>query len=249
MPDIAGDSLVLLVTAFLMFVTGGVVKGTLGVGLPLVVVPLLSLLFDAPMAIGLLVLPVLVSNGLQAIEGGRLSFALKRFGTLIGAQFFATLWANDWGSKLSPHELNAVIAFTVLSAVAVMLLSPKGEVPKKSEWWLGPTVGAIAGAMGGASSLTGPILITYLMALRLDRNEFVGSISIIYLLGSIPMYAAMWMWGRYGLDALAWSCAGLFPMYLGLKIGAQIRHRLSEESFRRVLLGFLIFLAILLVLK
>ncbi len=66
MPDITGDSLVLLITAFLMFVTGGVVKGTLGVGLPLVVVPLLSLLFDASMAIGLLVLPVLVSNVLEA---------------------------------------------------------------------------------------------------------------------------------------------------------------------------------------
>jgi len=99
MPDIAGETLVLFVTAFLMFVVGGVVKGTLGVGLPLVVVPLLSLLFDAPMAIGLLVLPVLVSNGLQAIEGGRLIFALKRFGTLIGAQFFATLWANDWAQS------------------------------------------------------------------------------------------------------------------------------------------------------
>ena len=249
MPDITGDSLVLLITAFLMFVTGGVVKGTLGVGLPLVVVPLLSLLFDASMAIGLLVLPVLVSNGLQAFEGGRLIFSLKRFGTLIGAQFFATLWANDWGSKLSPREMNAVIAFTVLSAVAVMLLSPKGEIPKKNEWWVGPAVGAIAGAMGGASSLTGPILITYLMALRLDRNEFVGSISIIYLLGSIPMYAAMLIWGRFGLNEVAWSCAGLLPMYLGLKIGVVLRKRLSEDGFRRILMGFLIFLAMLLVLK
>ena len=128
-------------------------------------------------------------------------------------------------------------------------LKPRGEVSRSQEKWLGPLIGAVAGAMAGVSSLTGPLLITYLLALRLPRDVFVGSISIIYLLGSIPMYTAMWMWGRFGLDALAWSYAGLVPMYLGLKIGAQIRHRLSEESFRRVLLGFLIFLAILLVLK
>ena len=86
MPDIGGELLVLLITAFFMFVTGGIVKGTLGVGLPLVVVPLLSLLLDSSKAIGLLVMPVLVSNALQSIEGGRLIFTLRRFGTLIGAQ-------------------------------------------------------------------------------------------------------------------------------------------------------------------
>jgi uncharacterized membrane protein YfcA len=249
MVDIPIETLGLLVTACVMFVTGGVVKGTLGVGLPLVVVPLLSLLLDSSQAMGLLVMPVLVSNALQSVEGGRLIFALKRFGTLMGAQFIATLWANDWGSRLSPREMNAVIAFTVVSAVAVMLFSPRGDIPKKTELWLGPVVGAIAGAMGGASSLTGPILITYLMALRLDRDDFVGSISIIYLLGSIPMYAAMLIWGRFGLDDVAWSCAGLAPMYLGLRLGATLRKRLSEEGFRRILMGFLIFLAILLVLK
>ncbi len=99
MPDIGGELFVLLITAFFMFVTGGIVKGTLGVGLPLVVVPLLSLLFDSSKAIGLLVMPVLVSNALQSIEGGRLIFTLRRFGTLIGAQFIATLLANDWGGK------------------------------------------------------------------------------------------------------------------------------------------------------
>lgn len=249
MSNTEGELLVLLITAFFMFVTGGIVKGTLGVGLPLVVVPLLSLLLDSSKAIGLLVMPVLVSNALQSIEGGRLIFTLRRFGTLIGAQFIATLWANDWGARLSPREMNAVIALTVVSAVAMMLLTPQGEIPKKSEWWLGPVVGVIAGAMGGASSLTGPILITYLMALRLDKDDFVGSISIIYLLGSIPMYAAMLIWGRFGLNEVAWSCAGLLPMYLGLKIGVVLRKRLSEDGFRRILMGFLIFLAILLVLK
>ena len=249
MTDIPIETLGLLVTACFMFMTGGVVKGTLGVGLPLVVVPLLSLLLDSSQAMGLLVMPVLVSNALQSVEGGRLFFALKRFGTLIGAQFIATLWANDWGSRLSPHEMNAVIAFTVVSSVAMMLFSPRVDRSKKTELWLGPVVGAIAGAMGGATSLTGPILITYLMALRLDRDDFVGSISIIYLLGSIPMYAAMLIWGRFGLDDVAWSCAGLAPMYLGLRLGATLRKRLSEEGFRRILMGFLIFLAILLMLK
>jgi uncharacterized membrane protein YfcA len=41
----------------------------------------------------------------------------------------------------------------------------------------------------------------------------------------------------------------LIPMAIGLRVGQKLRHRLSEEGFRKVLLGFLIFVAILLVLR
>ena len=53
---------VFLVASAVMFTVGGVVKGTLGVGLPLVVVPLLSLILPTSQAMGLLVMPVLLSE-------------------------------------------------------------------------------------------------------------------------------------------------------------------------------------------
>lgn len=48
---------------------GGTTKGALGVGLPLVAIPILSLGMPAPQAIALLVMPVLLSNILQALQG------------------------------------------------------------------------------------------------------------------------------------------------------------------------------------
>jgi len=38
-------------------------------------------------------------------------------------------------------------------------------------------------------------------------------------------------------------------MFLGLLTGRKIRHRLSEETFRRALLGFLTVVALLLLFK
>lgn len=232
-----------------MFVAGGVVKGTLGVGLPLVVVPLLTLIVPAPQAMGLLVLPVLLSNVLQALEGGRLGYAVRRFAPLIVAQLLATLLAIHFSRELSLKALDGAIALTVLSAVVLMLLQPRGEITPRHEVWAGPLVGAVAGTMAGVSSLTGPILITYLMALRLRRDEFVGSISIIYLLGAVQMYAGMLAWGRFGWAEVGWSCLALAPMVLGLRMGAAIRHRLSEALFRRMLLAFLTLLSALLLVK
>ena len=51
-----------VVMAAVVFLAGGVVKGTLGIGLPLVSVPLLSLFIPATQAIALVAMPVLVSN-------------------------------------------------------------------------------------------------------------------------------------------------------------------------------------------
>lgn len=226
---------------------GGVVKGALGVGLPLVAVPLLSLIIPAPQAIGLLVVPVLVSNVLQARQGGRLAFAIRRFGPLMAGQLVATLLAVHWSQQLSVKGLNIAIALTVISAVVIMVLQPSGEIPARHQRWVGPVVGAVAGAMGGLSSLTGPLLITYLMALRLGREEFVGSISIIYLFGAVPMYAAMLWWDRFGWAEVGWSCLGLLPVYVGMKLGGRLRGRMSEELFRRALLGFLTLLSVMLI--
>jgi len=129
-----------------------------------------------------------------------------------------------------------------------MFVRPR-EIMPEQERWMGPVVGAIAGIMGGVSTLTGPIVITYLMALRLKREEFIASISIIYLLGSLPTYIAMLWYGRFGFNEVALSALALLPMFVGLRFGKAIRRFLSEIAFRRVLIGFLVILALMLVVK
>ncbi len=245
----SGSLAFLMLASAAMFVAGGVVKGTLGVGLPLVVVPLLSLIMPAPQAMGLLVLPVLLSNALQAVEGGRLRYAVRRFWPVMLAQLVATVLAVALSQEMSLKSLNSAIALTVISAVALMAVQPRGEIAPRHQAWAGPLVGALAGVLAGLSSLTGPILIAYLMALRLKREEFVGSISIIYLLGAVPMYGAMLAWGRFGWTEVGWSILALAPMYAGMRLGAAVRHRLSETVFRRLLLAFLVLLSVLLLFK
>lgn len=245
----AGSLALMLVLSAVMFIAGGVVKGALGVGLPLVVVPLLSLIMPAPQAMGLLALPVLLSNTLQALEGGRFFYAVRRFAPLMLAQLVATVLAVHYSQGLSLKALNGAIALTVISAVLLMMFQPRGEISPRQQVWAGPLVGTIAGLLAGVSSLTGPILITYLMALRLKRDEFVGSISIVYLLGAVPLYGTMLAWGRFGWAEVGWSCVALVPMYLGMRFGAAIRHRLSEIVFRRLLLAFLASLSLLLLVK
>ncbi len=228
---------------------GGLVKGALGVGLPLVAVPLLSLGMPPHLAIALLVVPVLASNLWQAVEGGRLLPSLQRFGGLIAAQFVATVLTVRMTLALSASQLNAMLAGAVLLAVALMAWKPTLQISASRERSVGVGVGLLSGLLGGVSSLTGPVIITYLMALQLRRDEFVGSISIIYLSGALPLYGAMLLFGRLGPGELTGSLLALLPMAAGLLAGKALRQRLDDNRFRRLLLAFLVVLALLLLFK
>jgi len=243
------DTVWMLLACSVAFVLGGLVKGALGVGLPLVAVPLLSLILGGHRAIALVVAPVIYSNVLQAWEGGLLKDSVRRFWPMMLAQSVFTVLTIQLTLGLSARDFNQMVAFSVLLALALMTFTPQFTISPRSEKWASALVGGLSGLMGGVSSLTGPIIITYMMSLKLQREEFVGCISIIYLAAAVPMYLAMYGYGRMENTDLIGSVIGLVPMALGLAAGKRLRTRLSEKAFRRVLYVFLLIMSVLLVVR
>lgn len=228
---------------------GGFVKGTLGVGLPMVVVPLLSLALPGHRAIAIMIVPVLASNAWQAWETSVRADQLRRFVPLIVTLVATTVATAQLTLALSDRVLTAVIGGSVLLAIGLTIWQPALNVTPASERRWGTGVGLASGLMGGASSLTGPLILSYLMAMRLPRDTFVGCISVIYLTAAVPFYAAMVWHGKVEPQDLGWSMAALAPMGVGLLLGRNMRHRLSELAFRRVLVVFLVVVCLALVFK
>lgn len=239
----------LLAFAVAAFVLGGLVKGTLGVGLPLVVVPLLSLVAPSPTAIALVSVPVVASNIVQVWQAAPGSRQVKRFWPLIVCLVIATALTVPMTLALSPRALNAMLAVAVLLAVVAMAFNPTLTIQPGHEKLASAGVGLLSGLLGGVSSLTGPVVITYLSSLRLSREQFVGTISVIYLFGMLPLYLAMAAVGRLGVSELGLSLVACLPMFAGMAVGKRLRYRLSEAVFRKLLLGFLVVVAIALLFK
>ena len=231
------------------FVLGGLVKGLLGVGLPLVIVPLLALVIPSPKAIALMGIPIVLSNVWQAADSGHVVYALRRFATLLVALAITTAITARLALGLPVATLNAMVAFALLLAVALMAWHPRLDVDARAEPWWGAAVGALSGLMGGVSSLMGPVLITYLVALRLPRETFIGSISVIYLVGVLPLMAAMASLDLLGVPEVVLSTLALVPLFAGMAIGKRLRSRVSEPAFRRLLLAFLTAVAVLLLTR
>jgi uncharacterized membrane protein YfcA len=209
------------------------------VGLPLVSTPLLGLGLSSYQSISLLAAPVALSNLYQAIDGGRIVETLRRFGGLIIAQFIITILTVKLTLALSPAQLNDLLAIALLLAVASMVWQPTLSISREKEVRVGVVVGLLAG----------PVTLTYLLALRLDRETFVSSISTIYFIAALPLYGALMWYDRMTNTDLVLSAVGLLPMAAGLALGKRVRYRLNEQLFRRLLLGFLTLLALILLFK
>jgi hypothetical protein len=228
---------------------GAFVKGTLGIGMPLVAVPLLSLFLAPTQAIALMAVPVLTSNAWQAWDSGASWRGVRRFLPLITTSMAATLLTVPMTLALSPRAMNQVVAAVVLGALVLLCLPLRLHVPPARERWWSAGVGALSGVLGGVSSLAGPLIVSYLVALRLPREEFIGNISVIYFASALPLYVSMAAHERLGGTELLLSALALLPMAAGLALGKRLRGRLGERWFRRVLLAFLAAVALLLALR
>jgi uncharacterized membrane protein YfcA len=134
------DALWMLLACSVAFILGGLVKGTLGVGLPLVAVPLLSLLVGGHRAIALVVAPVIYSNLVQAFEGGLFKDSVRRFWPMMLAQSVFTVLTIQLTLDLSVRDLNRMVAFSVVLALALMTFTPQFTISPRREngpalWW------------------------------------------------------------------------------------------------------------------
>jgi len=216
---------------------GGLFKGVAGIGLPLVGVPLLTAALSLKEAVAVLVMPLVFSNLVQSFEGGLFRPVLRRFWP-IHLTLFVTIVISTQALVAVPERyLFGVIGILLVVVPCIAHLFPGIRLREREERWLGPLTGIVSGLVGGVSSYYGPLLLLYVMWLRLPKAVFVVAVSQMYTVGSLGLALGLLTFdvaspGQFGVSALA--CA---PALAGLLLGQRVRLRLSERRFSRLILA------------
>jgi uncharacterized membrane protein YfcA len=219
------------------FAFGGVVKGVISIGLPLVGLPLLTLVVDVPTAVGLLLLPVFFSNLLQAIEGKGTLVLLRRFWLLILCLAVGTFFGTAMLTRLDQKQLLLLVGSFAVAASLVTLFNPRLAIAPRAERRLAVPVGLAAGVIGGMSTLFGPVLVVYVIGLKLERDVFVKAISLLYTIAMFCLLVGGLSRGIASPTALLLSALAMIPVYVGMLIGRRVRERIDPELFRRLVLA------------
>ncbi|MES1924024.1 sulfite exporter TauE/SafE family protein [Salinisphaera sp. T31B1] len=243
--DVAGLSPVsATMLVALVLLLAATVKGTIGMGLPVVSIALLGSFLDPHQMLALMVAPVIVSNFWQAVSSGYIRTAWRNFWPLILCFCVATAVGGWLMASIDPSVLLLILGVIAIGFAIVNVLKPTLRLRPRDRGWAGLVVGSSAGVLNGLSTVNGPPLLMYLVACDLDKDQFVGAYGLIALAGSIPLAMSYMATGVLGATELIWSCAALLPVFAGLTIGRIVRGYIDAVLFRRILLGVLVVLGI-----
>ena len=146
-------------------------------GLGILIVPLMALVLPTRQSTGIL-LGILILADLFAITYHRRNARWGHVLRLLPAAF-AGIVAGYFGLKfVNDRQLKPIIGGIVLVMLAVNYWRnrAKGEdVPISTQWWFAVSLGFMAGVTTMMANAAGPVMIIYLLAMRLPKVEFVGT--------------------------------------------------------------------------
>ncbi len=225
------------------------VKGTTGMGFPLIATPMVALLLDIRTAIVILIIPNILMDITQIFRGTFHAVIFRRFawfllltvaGVFLGTKVLVTLpiWA-----------LNLALGMMVLAFVVSNFLRFSIQFSSHVEGLLSPMVGLATGFLMGVTNAGGPAIAVYLFSLRLPKTEFIKSISTIFLVNKVSQLVAVSTWNLLTMETLRLSLGVTLFILLGFYAGLKTQDRVNQETFKRGLLALLLVIGITLVVR
>ena len=239
-------SIVLVI--ILAVLAGGLVKGTLGFGMPMVALPIIAFIIPPTTAMILLCAPIFLTNFLQIkFKEGVSSYRfLPMFlslvvGLIIGARLILEIDINT---------ITQIIAVSIIFAALVNCFGFKiNNIKQNYEKIITTIIGFGSGILGGLSTFYGPPMLAYLVAVDLPKEKFVRTVSTMYFIGSFPLYGSLIYYGFATKEDLIFSLILIIPAFISQQIGTKIRDKINHKQFRNLVLITLIFLGISLFFK
>ena len=238
----------IIIIIILAVLAGGLVKGTLGFGMPMVALPIIAFIIPPTTAMILLCAPIFLTNFLQikfrqGVSSYRFlpMFLCLIIGLIIGARLIL---------EIDVKTITQIIAVSIIFAALVNCFGIKiKNINKNHENTITSLIGFGSGILGGLSTFYGPPMLAYLVAVDLPKEKFVRTVSTMYFIGSFPLYGSLIYYGFATKVDLILSLILIIPAFIAQQIGTKIRDKFNQKQFRICILITLIILGFSLLVK
>ena len=225
-----------LAAVFVALMMGGLVKGVIGFAFPMVSVPLLSSIVDVRFALVAMVIPIVVTNLWQAVQGGFFLWAAKRFWPVVCGLAMGIWIGANLAVLVDENTLFLVLGIVAIVFTAISHLQPDLHLPERYEKPVGAFAGLLGGISGGMFTVWGPPMLMFLVARRLGKEAFIGAVGLIWFCGSIFLTISFTAVDILGEDNVAMSALALVPVLAGMGLGMWLRGWINQETFRKAVL-------------
>ena len=236
--------LITIIAIFTAFALGGILKGATGAGAPIITIPVIAAFYDVRIAVIIMVIPNLLTNIGQLYQFRKtilpsfftVSFAL---GGGIGA-FLGTILLVSLPIKILTLSVAIIVIIYILLKIAV----PSWKLVYGKAKKLVFIMGAGGGILQGSAGLSAPISITFLNSMKLERNQFIPTISVYFGVMSIFQMPTLYYYDFLNIEIIIVSVMSTIVLMCFMPLGSWTAKSISKETFDKVTLILLGFIAL-----
>ncbi len=217
------------------FIIGISKSGIKGIGILVVVI--FAFVFGERSSTGVL-LPLLVITDILAViyynRHANWSFIKK----LIPWMIIGVLVGVWIGNDISEEIFKIMMAIIIIGSVMIMFyMENKKTMTVPNNMWFSSIAGFLAGFTTMIGNLAGPISNIYFLAMRLPKNEFIGTAAWLFLIINIfklPFH--IFVWETINEDTLVLNSILIPAIFTGFYLGVKIVKLISNINYRRFIL-------------
>jgi len=227
--------------AFLVTLLAGVVKGTVGFAMPMVMISGLSIVVSPEVALAALIVPTFVTNLWQSLRQGVAAAikSLMSYKAYMICCLVMLVCSAQLVRSLPQNLLFLLIGVPVSFFALLQLVGWRGRLSARSTG-VEVAIGSFAGFMGGLSGVWGPPTVAYLTAVNTPKTEQMRLQGTIYGLGAVVLLGAHLQSGVLRAETFPLSMLMVIPAVLGMAVGLRIQDRIDQTMFRKATLCVLL---------
>ncbi|QIC62883.1 sulfite exporter TauE/SafE family protein [Acinetobacter schindleri] len=218
-----------------IFTLAGLIKGTIGLGLPAVSMGLLTIFMSPFQAATLLIIPSMLTNFWQLFAEGHVLQLIRRFWLLLLGIIVGSVWSVFPTLGHSEFHSEALLGGMLALYGLYGLFAKKMPDLSRHESWLSPLMGYLGGALTVATGVVVIPVVPYLQTLHLKRDDLVQALGLAFTTSTLCL--AIFLHQNPVEDIpidYVMSVIALVPALIGMWLGKKIRYRIPEQKFRTV---------------
>lgn len=231
------SSLNFFIAAFCAFLLGISKAGIKGIAS--LIVTGLALVFGAKESTGIL-MPLLLVGDVFAITYYKRHLQKKHLFKLLPWMVIGVLIGVAGGTYISERIFKYGMASIILFSVALMYYwENKKDKTVPTHWTFGGSMGLLAGFTTMIGNLAGAFSNIYFLALRLPKNNFIGTAAwLFFLINAFKVPFHIWSWETINKSSVIISLKLVPFVIIGLVMGVFLVQKIENEHYRKLILLF-----------
>lgn len=239
----------LFFVSLLIFFLGGLVKGTIGVGLPTVTLTLLSFFFDIKDSISFILIPVICTNLFQMLDGKNLKSIIHQTKYFLVSSVVFVIPGFFILKAVDSKIILLVLAILLIFNSLLVLLKKIIVLKNYKSFLVQFIIGSLTGLTTGITSIYTFPFVFLIQSLNFDKERLIQLMGLTFFLYSFSQFILFSSFAMINYSSIILSLVACVPILVGVIAGKYLRKILSEHIFKILFNYMLLISGLVIIIK